>query len=205
MLTIYGKSNTRSLRITWLAEELGLEYEFRSIDMAAGEHKTEDYLKIHPGGKIPAITDNALALTETGAIINYLADKHAPGQIIPPIATAERANYDQWSFFAMSELEQPLWTIGKHKFVFPKEKRVKAVLPSAEWEYQKALTLLSDGLGANNYILGEQFSAVDILLLQTLQWGIAFGQDLAQDNLQAYFARGKARTAYKHAIAKEAI
>ena len=204
MLTIYGKSNTRSLRITWLAEALGLDYQFHAIDMAAGEHRSDNYLKIHPGGKIPAITDDGLALTESGAILNYLADRYAPGQLIPNIATAERANFDRWSFFALSELEQPLWTIGKHKFVLPKDKRVKDVLPTAEWEYQKALTLLSEGLASKPYILGDQFSAVDILLLQTLQWGLAFGQDLPQDNLQAYFARGKERPAYKNAIAKEA-
>ncbi len=204
MLTIYGKSNTRSLRITWLAEELALDYKFQTIDMAAGEHHSESYLTIHPGGKIPAITDSELTLTESGAIINYLADKHAAGILIPPIATAERANYDRWSFFAMSELEQPLWTIGKHKFVFPKERRIKAVLPSAEWEYQKALVLLSDGLAANDFILGSQFTAVDILLLQTLQWGLAFGQALPQQNLQAYMERGKGRSAYQRAVEKEA-
>lgn len=204
MLTIYGSSNTRSLRITWLAEELGVDYQFQRVDMAAGEHKADSYIKIHPGGKVPAITEDNLALTETGAIVNYLADKHAAGKLIPDIATVERANYDRWCFFAMSELEQPLWTIGKHKFVLPKEHRIKAVLPTAEWEYQKALALLSEGLGQQAYILGEQFSAADILLLQTLQWGLAFGQVLPQDNLQAYFARGKERPAYLRAIAKEA-
>ncbi len=104
----------------------------------------------------------------------------------------------------MSELEQPLWTIGKHKFALPKEQRVKDVIPSAQWEYQQALTLFSEGLGNSPYILGESFSAVDILLLQTLQWGLAFQQDLTQDNLVAYFARGTARPAYQRAIEAEA-
>lgn len=205
MLTIYGISNSRSLRITWLAEELGLDYDFHSIDMAAGEHRNDAYLKIHPGGKIPAIIDDGLVLTESGAIINYLAERHAPNVLIPTVATAERAYFDRWSFFAISELEQPLWTIGKHKFALPKDQRVKAVIPTAEWEYQKALAILSEGLGTKSYILGEQFSAVDILLLHTLRWGLAFGQDLLQDNLQAYFQRGKSRPAYEKAIAREVV
>ena len=204
MLNIYGKSQTRSLRATWLAEEMNLEYEFHSVDMAAGEHHSEAYLKIHPGGKIPAISDDGIVLTETGAILNYLADKYAYEQLIPAVATAARAEHDRWCYFAISELEQPLWTIGKHKFVFPKEQRVKAVIPSAEWEYQKALALLSDGLGSKPYILGDAFSAVDILLLQTLQWGLAFSQELAQANLQDYFARAKERPAYQRAVAREA-
>ncbi len=204
MLTIYGKSNTRSLRVTWLAEELALDYQFHSVDMAAGEHHSEAYLKIHPGGKIPAITDEGLVLTETGAILNYLADKYGTGTLIPEVATAARADYDRWCFFALTELEQPLWTLGKHKFVFPKDKRVSEVIPVAEWEYQKALVLFSEGLGSQNYILGDTFSAVDILLLQTLQWGLAFGQELPQANLQAYFARAKERPAYQRAKAREA-
>ncbi|NRA42768.1 MAG: glutathione S-transferase family protein [Pseudomonadales bacterium] len=204
MLSIYGKPNTRSLRVTWLAEELALDYQFIALDMAAGEHRTEAYLKIHPGGKIPAIRDDELVLTESGAILNYLADKYAAGRLIPAIATAERAQYDRWSFFALSELEQPLWTIGKHKFVLPKARRVRDVLPTAEWEYQQALQLLADGLAAKPYILGDGFSAADILLLQTLQWGVAFGQPLAQENLQAYLQRGQQRPAYQRALAREA-
>lgn len=204
MLTIYGIANSRSLRITWLAEELGLDYDFYSVDLAGGEHRTDEYLAIHPGGKVPAINDDGLILTETGAILNYLADKHAPGRLIPEIATAARAQHDRWSFFAMSELEQPLWTMGKHKFALPKEQRVKEIRPTAEWEYQKALALLSDGLGDQAYILGDEFSAVDILLLQTLRWGLAFGQPLPQANLQAYFERGKSRPAYQAAVDREA-
>ncbi|CAH0992607.1 Glutathione S-transferase GST-6.0 [Sinobacterium norvegicum] len=203
MLTIYGHTNTRSLRTTWLAEELGLDYQFQQVNLAEGEHKGEAHRRIHPGGKIPAIADNGFTLTESGAIANYLADKYAPGKLTPPFATAERALYDRWCYFALCELEQPLWNIGKHKFVLPKEHRVKEIMPTAAWEYQQALALLSDGLGQQQYILGDQFSAADILLLQTLQWGAAFGQALNQQNLQDYLARGQARPAYQRALAKE--
>ncbi len=204
MLTIYGTPKSRSLRITWLAEELGLEYDYYALNFAEGEHRGDAFLAINSGGKVPAITEGEHTLTESGAIINYLADKHAPGKLIPPVASIERAEFDRWSFFAISELEQPLWTMGKHKFALPRDQRIKEIFPTAEWEYQKALALLSEGLGSNDYILGEQFSAVDILLLQTLKWGQAFGQDLPQANLKAYYERGTSRPAYEKAVAREA-
>jgi len=196
MIKIYGFANTRSFRITWMAEELGVNYDFVKVDFMKGENKSAEYLAVHPGGKIPAIEDNGLVLTESGAMINYLGDHYSSNTVVPAPGTRERALYDQWCFFAMTELEQPLWNIGKHKFVFPVERRIPAMLEVGAWEYQTALALLSDGLGDNDYILGDDFTGADILLAHTLGWGLAFKQPLEQQNLKDYFARCSSRPAY---------
>ncbi|ROS01148.1 glutathione S-transferase [Sinobacterium caligoides] len=201
MINIYGHPHTRSFRITWIAEELALDYLFHRVELAKGEHKSEDYRRLHPGGKIPAITDDIdgikeISLSESGAIVNYLADRYGSEQLIPSPGSPQRGSHDQWCYFALTELEQPLWSIGKHKFALPKEQRIKAMLETAGWEYQQALALLSSGLGDNNYILGSQFSPADILLAQTLRWGLAFKQPLPQQNLQDYFQRCSQRPGF---------
>ena len=203
MLQLFGYPNSRSTRITWLFEELGLEYQFKLVDFNKGEQQSPGYLGINPGGKLPAIKDGDFVMTESAAIVTYFSDAFADLGFIPATGTPDRAAYEQWSYFTLSELEQPLWTMGKHKFALPAEHRVKAVLKTAEWEFQKALVLLSQGLGEKPYILGDHFQSVDILLGHTLMWGLSFKQKIEQENLQAYIKRLQSREALGRAVAKE--
>ena len=203
MITVYGYPKTRSNRITWMLEELGANYNFQLVDLMKGEGYSESYRAINPSGKVPALADDNLILTESSAIISYLGDKYGSAPLMPKPGTAERGHHDQWACFAITELEQPLWTIGKHKFALPKEQRVPAIFETAAWEFQKALALLSAGLEDKNYILGTEFSAADILLGHTLFWAIAFKQPIEQDNLKAYINRLKDRPARLAAIEKE--
>ncbi len=203
MIKLYGLPRSRSTRITWLLEELGLDYEYIALSPDQKGLKSPEYLAINPGGKVPSIVENGVILTESGAITTYLADKHTDCGLIPSPGTTQRAHYDRWSYFALCELEQPLWTIGKHTFVLPEEKRVPAVIPTAQWEFQHALTLFSEGLGDKPYILGDDFQAVDILLGHTLFWAITFKQDIPQENLKAYAQRLQGREALQRAKARE--
>jgi glutathione S-transferase len=180
-----------------------VDYEFKLVDFNKGDNKSSEFLMLNPAGKIPALIDGDLVMTESAAIVTYLCDKHAYKGLIPKIATAERAIYEQWSYFALSELEQPLWTIGKHKFALQEDKRVKDVIPTAEWEFQNALALLSKGLDNKLYILGDYFSGVDILLGHILLWAISFKQPIEQDNVLAYIERLKGRKTLIHAWSKE--
>lgn len=203
MMKVYGFPNTRSTRITWMLEELEQEYEFCLVDFNKGEPQAPEYLAINPSGKVPAFSDGDFLMLESAAIVAYLGDKNPDSKLIPAAGTIERARYDQWSYFAMCELEQPLWTIGKNKFALPEAQRCAAIFPTAQWEFQKALKLFSAGLGDNDYILGDSFSAVDILLGQTLMWGTAFKQPIEQENLQAYLKRVGSRAALDRARTKE--
>ena len=203
MITIYGSPNSRSIRVTWMMEELGQDYQFSKIDYSKGESQSPEFLAINPAGKVPALLDDDLLLTESAAIVSYLGDKFQKTDLVPAAGTAERGRYDQWCYFVMSELEQPLWTMGKHRFAIPAEYRVADIFPTAEWEFQQALTLFSLGLAENDYILGDQFSAADILLAQTLFWATAFGQKIEQPNLRSYFDKMKQRPALLKAQQRE--
>ena len=139
MIKIYGYPQTRSRRLTWMMEELEQDYEFVLIDLMKGEGQSPEFLAVNPAGKVPAMADGELVLTESAAIINYLADKWPEKQLAPELGSPARGLFYQWSHFVMAELEQPLWTIGKHKFALPEEHRVEAIMPTASWEFQKAL------------------------------------------------------------------
>lgn len=203
MVKVYGYPKSRSLRITWLLEEMAQKYDYQTIDFAKGDHRAAAFLAINPAGKVPAIEDGELVISESAAIVAYLADRYSEGRLIPAAGSAQRARFDQWSYFVISELEQPLWTIGKHKFALPAEHRVAAIMATAQWEFQQALSLLSQGLADNDYLLGPQFSAVDILVAQTLLWGLWFKQPIEQPNLQAYIERLKSRPAMAAAAQRE--
>ncbi|TNC82961.1 MAG: glutathione S-transferase family protein [Oleiphilus sp.] len=202
-LTVYGFPNTRTLRVTWMLEEMGLDYDYQLIDLSKGESQSPAYLDINPAGKVPALKADGAYLTESAAIINFVAALKPERELVPDASPFRRAQYDQWCNFAIAELEQPLWTIGKNKFALPKAQRCEAIIPTAQWEFQRALDLLSRGLGEQSFILGEHFTAADILLAHTLFWGMAFKQDIAQENLQAYIGRLGVRPALAAARAKE--
>ena len=161
-LVAYGFPNTRSLRMTWCLEECGLDYEYKVVNFAGGETKSTAFRELNPGGKIPVLLAEGVTILESSAIVNYLIAL-APDKELAPLGNPlRRAAYDQWSNFAISELEQPLWTIGKNKFALPAEHRCPEIFETAQWEFQLALGLLSDGLGEQDFILGDHFSGVVI-------------------------------------------
>jgi len=203
MIKLYGYPRSRSTRVVWMLEELGAEYEFIKIDLMAGGGQSQDYLKIHADGKVPAIDDGGFVLTESAAILSYLADEYPASNMAPKPATKARATYDEWCFFILTELEQPLWTVGKHTFVLPEDKRVPEILEVAHWEFIKACKVLEKKLGGNQYALGGDFSAVDILIAHTLRWAAAFKVPSGSQQLERYRDDMVARPAFERVIRRE--
>ena len=168
-MKLYGCPNTRSLRAAWALEEAGAEYEYVLVDLFKGAARTPEFLALNPGGKLPVLVDGGLTLTESAAIIIYAGDKFASSDLLPVDPTA-RADCLRWMFFATSELEQPLWTIAKHRFALPKDKRVAGIEATARWEFAVAAKLVDDALAERAYICGDAFTGADILLAHTLAW-----------------------------------
>ncbi len=194
MIKVYGMARSRSSRVLWALEEAGLDYDFIKVDFAKGEQRDAAFLALNPAAKVPVFVHDDLVLTESGAILNYIATQFSPNLI--PRNAIDRAHYDRWCYFAISELEQGLWTLAKHTFALSKDLRVDQIKPTAQWEYQQALKILSQGLGDKTYILGDRFSMADVLICQVLKWGVDFKQRLNQDNLKAYIERMSQRDAF---------
>jgi len=203
MMHLYGSPKTRSTRVAWTLEEAGFEYDYTAIDLRKGQGFQPPFIQLNPAGKVPVLVDGELVLTESAAISIYIADKVPEQNLIPRVNTAARAIHNQWCFFAVSELEQPLWLAAKHRFVFPEERRVPSVIPTAMWEFERQLAVLAKGLGDKPYIMGEQFTIADIMISHILTWAVGANLSLNQVNLEAYLARNLARPALARASKRE--
>lgn len=204
MMRLFSYPRTRGTRVTWMLEELGAPYEYELVPFGDNGFASDSFLRINPSGKVPALQDGTLTLTESAAIVSYLGDKFPALGLVPPAGTPERGRHDQWCYFVLSELEQPLWTKGKHRFMLPEDLRVPAIVDTANWEFQKALGILSQGLGDKPFILGDDFTAADILIGHTLIWAEQAKQSIDPQNVRDYAGRLRAREACKRTRDKEA-
>lgn len=201
MIQIFTYPQTRGVRAVWACNELGLEYDYKVVNLYKGEHKSPDYLKMTPTGKVPAIVDGDITIAESGAIVTYLADK--VGKLIPDSGTQARAYFEEMMFFVLTELEQPLWTQAKHKFALPEDKRIPEAIELGEWEFQQALNVFSKMLGDRSYVAGNEFTVADIVAAHTLSWAQGFKQNIDIENVQAYASKVLARKSLKDARALE--
>ncbi len=202
-MKIFGFSATRSARAVWAAEEVGADYEYASVDLLRGEGRRAPYVELNPGGKVPTLVDGDLVLTESAAIVTYLGDRYPKAGLTPPCGSAARAQYDRWCYFVIGELEQPLWTITKHKYAIPEKWRVPQIVDTALWEFSSSLAVLAQGLGASLYILGARFSGADVLMGHTLAWARNLTVPIGHDSLRAYCERVLARPAFARAQRRE--
>lgn len=204
MMDVYGYPRSRSLRVLWALEELGAAYRYHQVDLLKGEGHSREYLKLNPFGKVPTLVDGELVMSESAAICTYLGDKFPESELVPGPGGSERALYDKWSYFVLSELEQPLWTAAKHRFVYPEEKKRPEILDIVPWEFGRAAKVLDQGLQGRNFLVGDSFTMVDILAAHTLVWARAFKIPHDRPALDAYQERICSRAAYSQAKEREA-
>lgn len=208
--TLYGGAKNRGLRVLWALEELGQEAALVDLNLFGGEQRAEGFLKVNPAGKVPALIDHGaleggapLVVTESVAILNYLAEKHrdAPTPLMPEGLRA-RAAYHQWMSFGATELEPPVWVFAKHSFVYSPDKRVEPIKVTSGFEVLRASRHLAAALADGRpFVLGESFSAADVFLGQTLLWAELLGLKRAE-GCDAYVARLLARPALQRALAR---
>ena len=201
-ITLYGLGPSRSFRCLWALQEAELEHQFIALELSgtgSDGAKSPEYLKLNPQGKVPSLKHDDFVLTESAAILNYI-DTLSGKSFIPTEAKA-RAKYDELAFFVLSELEQPLWTTGKHKFAIPEEHRVEQVLETTKWEFKKALDAFSKLVVIDQFVLGDSFTFADILVAQTFNWAERFGFEMPAEYLD-YRDKMYAREAAVKSIAK---
>lgn len=204
-ITIYGMGPSRSFRALWAAQEAEIDFEYISVDFgskAEGGAQSDTYKKLNPQGKVPTLIHNDLVITESGAILNYLAHQAADKSLMPADGSADRVRYDQMCFFVLTELEQPLWTTGKHRFAIPEQYRIPEIIEkTAPFEFAKAQDALLHLKADREFAIGDSFTMADILLAQTLAWAQNFKFQVNSD-LLAYKDRMFAREACLRAKAQ---
>lgn len=193
-MKLYTNPRSRGVRVHWTLEELGLPYDMHIVDMAKGEHRQPEYLKIQPLGQVPALEDGGQLMMESGAICVYLAHKHPEKKLGPEDQAAE---YFQWCFYTFGSLEPPLMQVLLHTQWLPEEQRVASVAETGQAGLKKVLTHLEGHMKGREYLLGSRFSVADILLGGTLQWASLMLPLTDYPNLQAYVERLNKRPAYQ--------
>ncbi len=183
MIKLYGFQQSRSFRALWALEESGLDYQYIQVrlrtDAGIADSATNPrYLAVNPQGKVPTLVDGDTVMTESVAILYYIARAAPESGLLPNAGMNVHARIDQLACFVLAELEQPLWSAGKHRFALPEEHRVPQMLETAKFEFVKALDALDHLLPDGEYAIDGSFTLVDILLAQTFNWALRFEFDL---------------------------
>ena len=215
MITVHHLNNSRSQRVLWLLEELGLEYEITHYQRDPKTMLAPDTLRaVHPLGKSPVITDGAVTVAETGAIVEYLLERYGHGRLIPAAGTAERRHYTYWLHFAEGSAMPPLLlklifdripTLPMPFFVKPIARAISSqvlermVLPNL----RRQLDFMEGELTRGEWFAGAEFSAADIQMSFPVEAAAQrAGLDASRPKLMAFLKRIHARPAYKKALAR---
>lgn len=192
----YHAPQTRSATIRWLIEELSAPHELKVLNMKKGEHKQPAYLAINPMGKVPAIVHNGQAVTESGAICIYLADQFPAAGLAPAIGEPDRAPYLRWIVYYHAAVEPAL--IDRS---LKREPGPTTMLPYGT--YEETVDTLAAVLAKGPYVLGDRFSAADVLIGSSVRWMLMFKLLPERPEFTSYAARLSQRPALQRAQAKD--
>lgn len=217
-LKFYTNPNSRGRMVRWMLEEVGVEYETivldyqqasqndqwggaaleRPTDADASAEQVRFFSEINPIGKIPALEHNGRVITESGAIIAYLADAFATAGLAP--TDEEKANYYRWMFFAAGPVEQ---AVTNHRAGF-------VPLPEQEFffghgSYERTLAQLERAVTANAFVAGDRFTAADVYVGSHIGWGLGLGTIPPRQAFLNYAAKLVEREAYKRGVAKDDV
>ncbi len=214
MITVHHLNNSRSQRILWLLEELGLPYEIRRYQRDAKTSLAPpELLRVHPLGKSPVITDGEITLAESGAIIEYLVEKYSDGKLVPAPRTPERLRYTYWLHFAEGTAMPPLVM----KLVFRKVERApmpffarpiargiarKVQQGFIDPNLERIVTYIEGELGRSEWFAGDAFSAADIQMSFPVEAAAARAGGPERPNIKRFLERIHARPAYQRALEK---
>ena len=199
---LWGVGTSRTLRALWILAELDLPHEHRRITSRSGETLTPEYTRLNPSQKIPTLQEGDFILSESAAIVNYLASAYgAAKRLCPPAEPRRRARYDQWCFFAMMELDaNTLYVIRKHEDLHAVYGEAPHALQAAREGFARQARAAAQRIEQDGpYVLGDSFSGADILLTTCLNGAIRRNIELPIILLD-YLQRTTAREAYQRAL-----
>ena len=200
MLTIFHVPNTRGFRIIWLCEELGLDYRLERVDFSVEYRAGPHWRSMNPVGKVPVLTDGDLTLFESGAIVQYLLDRHGNGRLQPPRESSEHGLFLQWCWFAEATFSRATGELANHKRAFAGA-LLEPVMEEMRGRARSCMQALDEAVQGKQYLLGEAFTAADIMMGYCLQ---SFDRHVGDDlpaNAAAYRERITARPAFEAAVA----
>lgn len=190
---LHGSVRSRAFRVLWMLEEIGTEYTHHNTGP-----RTPEIFALNPLGKVPALVTEGQALTDSTAILTYLADKH--GTLTFPAGTLARARQDAHTQFILDEIDSLLWTVARHSFGLPEALRVPAIKDSAREEFHISAERLANRI-EGPFLMGETMTIADIIAVHCLGWALVAKFPMERLDLKDYSKPIRARDAYKRAQA----
>jgi glutathione S-transferase len=200
MLKLHHAPNSRAGRILWLLEELELPYEINSMKFHPSDLKSDEHRSRHPLGRIPVLEDEEVIIYESGAIVEYILARHAPGKLKPAITSKLFPSYLQWFHYCEGMVMPAMNTIVVQTIILPEERRNAEILGQAQRLLSKSLIPVNESLENKKYLIGD-FSAVDIMLGHSLYMSKKLkcvNEELI--NILNYLSRIEARPCFQKAI-----
>jgi glutathione S-transferase len=200
MLKIFHASGSRSLRVIWMAEEMGLDYELSPERIG---RSSPEFIAVNPAGGLPAIIDGDVSMSESVAIMQYLAARYGPTPLAPGPDDATYPAYLQYLIYGEASLSAFLNPLVGTRFLAPRDQKDNFTAGICRTLFARRVTALTERLSTGPHLAGEAFTAADISVVYALNMGGALG--LADDYpapIADYWTRVKTRPAYQAAIAK---
>ena len=200
MLTLHFDPNSRAGRIVWLLEELELEYDINKMAFNPKDLKSDEHRARHPLGRVPVLDDGDVRIYESGAIVEYVIERHKNGGLKPEVSDPLYPEYLQWFHYCEGMVMPPVNTIVVQTLLLPPDRRDETVLGQAQRLLAKALEPVDESLAGRDYLIGA-FSAADVLLGHACFMSNRLGcvsDEMA--NLKGYVERISERPAFKTAI-----
>lgn len=202
-MKLYHIPSTRSVRPQWLLEEMEISYDL--IRVTREMSLSSEYINLHPQGKVPVLVDENVTIFESGAICTYLADKYLDQGFAPKLESPARAYYYQWLFYAALTLEAPVEQYMFHVLpdlpeqVIPKQAKVRVAPEEAQQWFLKVCKPLNKRLENQHYLVGNRFSAADVVTGGVLLWALKLGMMKQECPVKEYLKRLMERPALKKA------
>ena len=199
MITVWGGQTSRSIRVVWVLEEMGLPYRVRQVDMLAAEQDPA-FLAVNPADYIPAIQDGDVVMVESIAIMEYLMARYGPTPLAPAPHDPAFPAYQQFLHLGEAGLATLMMPVVVSRFLAPAAERENWGATWCLQAFQKRLNLVSRRLAVSPYLAGEAFTAADISVTYALNLAQRNGGVTLGDAEQAYLARTTGRDAYRRAM-----
>jgi glutathione S-transferase len=196
-LTLYHAAPSRSSITRWMLEEVGEPYDIHLLSLSKGENRAADYLAVNPMGKVPALMHGDVIITESAAICTYLADEFPRAKLNVPVGTPRRGVYLKWLFFGPGCIEP---AIMDRAFPRKEEARRSAL---GYGDFDTLMDVTAKAVANGPYLMGEQFTAADVVIGSTLRWGLMFKLLPERPEFTAYTGRLATRPALQRAEAAD--
>jgi glutathione S-transferase len=199
MITVFGGGLSRSLRVTWLCEEMGLTYHLRPVHLLA-EHEDAEFLAVNPAGFIPVLQDGDVTMVESVAIMEYLIARHGPTPLAPSPHDPAFSAYQQFLHLSEAGLAMALYIVVVSRNFAPEAERQNWGARHALEIFESRMKLVTQQLARSPFLAGETFTAADISAAYVFVWGTKYAGITLGDAEQAYLTRVTGRDAYKRAL-----